>query len=60
MLREEDQHSRERLLMADEADGGPGASYLMFVVMEELLDKLKLLRYDQEFIKDLKMKPLNR
>lgn len=46
--------------MADEAEGGPGASYLMFVAMEELLDKLKLLRYDKEFIKDLKMKPLNR
>jgi estrogen-related receptor beta like 1 len=59
MLREE-QHSREGLLMTEEADVGPGASYLTFVVMEELLDKLKLLRYDQEFIKALKMKPLNR
>jgi estrogen-related receptor beta like 1 len=60
MLQEEGQHLRERLLMADEADGGPGAPYLTFVVMEELLDKLKLLSYDQEFIKDLKMKPLTR
>lgn len=59
MLREE-QHLREGLLMSEEADGGPGASYLTFVVMEELLDKLKLLGYDQEFIKALKMKPLNR
>ena len=58
MLREE-QHSREGLLTSEETDG-PGASYLTFVVMEELLDKLKLLRYDQEFIKTLKMKPLNR
>lgn len=57
---QEGQHPHERLLMADEGDGGPGSSYLTFVVMEELLDKLKLLRYDQEFIKDLKMKPLNR
>jgi hypothetical protein len=60
VLREEDQNSHKILLMADEAEGGPGASYLMFVAMEELLDKLKLLRYDKEFIKDLKMKPLNR
>jgi len=59
MLREE-QHSREGLLTSEEADVGPGASYFTFVVMEELLDKLKLLRYDQEFIKTLKMKPLNR
>lgn len=59
MLREE-QHSREGLLTLEEADVGPGAPYLTFVVMEELLDKLKLLRYDQEFIKALKMKPLNR
>jgi hypothetical protein len=46
--------------MSEEADVGPGASYLTVAVMEELLDKLKLLRYDQEFIKSLKMKPLNR
>jgi hypothetical protein len=59
MLREE-QYSREGLLTSEEADVGPGASYLTFVVMEELLDKLKLLGYDQEFIKALKMKPLNR
>jgi estrogen-related receptor beta like 1 len=59
MLREERQ-LREGLLISEEADVGPGASYLTFVVMEELLDKLKLLRYDQEFIKALKMKPLNR
>lgn len=56
----EEQQSRERLRTSEEADGGPGAAYVTFVVMEELLDKLKLLTYDQEFIKALKMKPLNR
>jgi hypothetical protein len=59
MLREE-QHSREGLFTSEEADVGPGASYVTFVVMEDLMDKLKLLKYDQEFITALKMKPLNR
>lgn len=34
---------------ADEAavDGGPGLAYMPFVVMEDLLDKLKLLNYEE-------------
>ncbi|KAJ4443521.1 intraflagellar transport protein 57 homolog [Periplaneta americana] len=60
MLREDDQRSREGLLTPDDAEAGPGGAYKTFIKMEELLDKLKLLKYDQEFIKDLKMKPLNR
>jgi estrogen-related receptor beta like 1 len=56
----EEQQSREGLRTSEQADGGPGAAYVTFVVMEELLDKLKLVRYDQEFVKALKMKPLNR
>ena len=31
-----------------------------FVVMEDLLDKLKLLNYEEEFVKELRMRPLNR
>ena len=31
-----------------------------YVVMEDLLDKLKLLNYEEEFVKDLRMRPLNR
>lgn len=45
---------------SDENDVGPGQVYAPFLVMESLLDKLKLLNHDKEFIRDLKMKPLNR
>ena len=31
-----------------------------FVVMEDLLDKLKLLDYEVEFVSELRMRPLNR
>ena len=41
-------------------DGGPGLVYMPFVVMEDLLDKLKLLNYEEEFVKDLRMRPLSR
>lgn len=41
-------------------DGGPGLIFMPFVVMEDLLDKLKLLDYEEEFVKDLRMRPLNR
>jgi estrogen-related receptor beta like 1 len=33
---------------------------MSFVVMEDLLDKLKLLNYEEEFVRELKMRPLNR
>ncbi|CAH1959114.1 unnamed protein product [Acanthoscelides obtectus] len=35
-------------------------SYAAFVNMENLLDKLKLLKYEQEFLKDFKIKPIHR
>lgn len=41
-------------------DGGPGYAYMMFILMESLLDKLKLLNYDTEFTQELKMKYINR
>ncbi|XP_076043252.1 intraflagellar transport 57 [Oratosquilla oratoria] len=44
----------------EELDGGPGLAYMPFVVMDDLLDKLKLLNYDKEFSNDLRMKPINR
>eukprot|EP00092_Neocalanus_flemingeri_P056720 GFUD01067275.1.p1 GENE.GFUD01067275.1~~GFUD01067275.1.p1 ORF type:complete len:422 (+),score=168.02 GFUD01067275.1:104-1369(+) len=44
----------------EESDGGPGLLYMPFVVMEDLLDKLKLLDYELEFVSELKMRPLNR
>ncbi|KAL1117953.1 hypothetical protein AAG570_004264 [Ranatra chinensis] len=34
--------------------------YTGLALMEDLLDKLKLLDYEEEFIKGLKMRPLNR
>lgn len=41
-------------------DGGPGYAYMMFVLMENLLDKLKLLNYDTDFTQEFKMKHINR
>jgi len=43
-----------------EAVGGPGAAYQPFVIMEELLDKLKLLHYDDSFCRQLGIKPFSR
>ena len=45
---------------ADGGDAGPGHLYSPFVIMEDLLDKLKLLDYELEFVSELKMRPLNR
>ena len=39
---------------------GPGVQFMPFVVMEDLLDKLKLLDYEVEFVSELRMRPLNR
>ena len=39
---------------------GPGLQFMPFVVMEDLLDKLKLLDYEVEFVSELRMRPLNR
>ena len=47
-------------MRGEEVEGGPGLVYMPFVVMEDLLDKLKLLHYEQEFVAELKMRPLNR
>ena len=37
-----------------------GALFQPFICMEDLLDKLKLLNYEHEFIHELRMRPLNR
>ncbi|XP_041103971.1 intraflagellar transport protein 57 homolog [Polyodon spathula] len=44
----------------DEDERGPGAVYQMFVVMEDLLDKLKLLNYEEEVLWKNNMKTLSR
>lgn len=47
--------------VSNEAEiGGPGRAFAHFTAMEDLLDKLKVLNYDAEFVKNMKMKPLNR
>eukprot|EP00095_Tigriopus_kingsejongensis_P002763 maker-scaffold845_size89356-snap-gene-0.15 protein:Tk02763 transcript:maker-scaffold845_size89356-snap-gene-0.15-mRNA-1 annotation:"intraflagellar transport protein 57 homolog" len=46
--------------VSETIDGGPGLAYMPFVVMEDLLDKLKLLNYEEEFVKELRMRPLSR
>jgi len=43
-----------------EATGGAGTAYQPFVIMEELLDKLKLLHYDDSFCRQLGLKPFSR
>lgn len=35
-------------------------SFVAFAQMDELLDKLKLLKYETEFLSSLKMKPIHR
>uniref|UniRef100_A0A2K5CUG9 Intraflagellar transport protein 57 homolog n=1 Tax=Aotus nancymaae TaxID=37293 RepID=A0A2K5CUG9_AOTNA len=35
---------------------GPGAAYHMFVVMEDLVEKLKLLRFEEEFLRKSNLK----
>ena len=45
---------------SEEAMSGPGAAYHVFVIMEELVDKLKLLHYEQTYCKQLGFKPFSR
>ncbi|KPP60771.1 hypothetical protein Z043_121198 [Scleropages formosus] len=46
--------------MMEEEERGPGALYHMFVLMEDLLDKLKLLDYESEVLEKHNMKALSR
>ncbi|XP_033934140.1 intraflagellar transport protein 57 homolog [Pseudochaenichthys georgianus] len=43
-----------------EEDGGPGAAHQVFVVMESLLEKLKVLNYEEEILAKHNMKNLSR
>ncbi|XP_076296741.1 intraflagellar transport 57 [Lasioglossum baleicum] len=43
-----------------EDGSSPSASYVMYVRMEDLLEKLKLLNYDAEFLPEFKIKAVNR
>ena len=46
--------------MTEDNEEGPGAAYKPFQTMEDLLDKLKLLDYERDFVAEMKMRPLNR
>jgi len=39
---------------------GPGATFTVFILMEDLIDKMKLLQYETEFDKEFNIKPLSR
>ncbi|KAL5019507.1 hypothetical protein ScPMuIL_002399 [Solemya velum] len=41
-------------------EGGPGLVYMPFVIMEELLDKLRLLGYEKEFSRKMNLRPISR
>ena len=43
----------------DEA-GGPGAVYMQYVLMEGIIEKLKLLDYEKQFCQELGFKPFSR
>ena len=59
MSRQSSANETGREAMADD-DQGPGALFKPFIIMEELLDKLKLLDYEREFTMEMRMRPLNR
>ncbi|EFN73091.1 Intraflagellar transport protein 57-like protein [Camponotus floridanus] len=48
----------QKIIVEDEL--APSASYVINMRMEDLLEKLKLLNYDAEFVQELRMKPINR
>lgn len=39
---------------------GPGAAYMQFVLMEGIIEKLKLLDYEKLFCQELGFKPFSR
>ncbi|XP_063236014.1 intraflagellar transport protein 57 homolog [Bacillus rossius redtenbacheri] len=58
-MRKEDSSSGDGLIAA-EVEGSPGLAYSIFSSNEELMDKLKILNFETEFIRDLKMKSPSR
>ena len=47
-----------KIIVEDAA--APSAAFAAYIRMEDLLEKLKLLNYDIEFLQELKMKDINR
>lgn len=44
----------------DGAQLGPGSAFSSYILMEDLIDKMKLLNYDTEFVREFNIKPLPR
>lgn len=42
----------------DGSQTGPGSTFSVYILMEDLIDKMKLLNYDNEFVKEFNIKPL--
>ena len=38
----------------------PGSTFNQFIMMEDLIDKMKLLKYDTELVQQFKIKPFSR
>lgn len=49
-----------RISTASEDPSDPVQLYQPFIMMEDLMDKLKVLNHEEEFIKALKMRPMNK
>lgn len=47
-----------KIVLEDES--ALSALYVVHIRMEDLLEKLKLLNYDTEFVQELRMKPITR
>ncbi|XP_075051015.1 intraflagellar transport protein 57 homolog [Mixophyes fleayi] len=44
----------------EEDDNGPGAAFKVFVLMEDLIEKLKLLDFEEEVLRKHNMRPVSR
>nr|CAG4643386.1 EOG090X0ADS [Ilyocryptus agilis] len=44
----------------DNSQPSPGSSFTVFILMEDLIDKMKLLKYETEFVREFNVKPLPR
>lgn len=47
-------------VVEDDAAPSPASAFSVFVVMEDLIDKLKLLDYESQFVKEFNTKLLSK
>jgi hypothetical protein len=60
---EQTQHSRRRGskdMQESQVESSPGEAYMIFIDMNTLSNKLKLLNYEDEYLLRWKMKPLSK